>query len=331
MSDFILTIVIVNWNSKDMLRDCINSILKYNDMRLIRIVVVDNDSSDKSAEMINILFPFIMLINSGGNIGFARANNMALPHINSPYVLFLNPDTLVYEDTIGKMIQFMENHKEVGLAGCRMRYPEGRIDNLGTDGGAHTLALQWFTSPITELISIMFLTDKNILRFKKILPYHDPNKSGYVNKIMGTCMMIRKNVLDKIGGFDERFFMYGEDADLCKRISDAGWKLYYMSDAQIVHYCGGSSNKTIKEFPIITRCESIQKLIHKYYGKCGTILYRVVVFIGSIIRIMLLFIENVISLSILKKKKLYNNESIKKYYIMLKWTLFKINTRQSQL
>lgn len=321
MNDNAITIVIVNWNSKDMLKNCINSIIKHNNMELIRIVVVDNDSSDNTAEMVSNIFPFVIFINSGGNIGFARANNIALPYINTKFVLFLNPDTLVYENTINKMIHFMKDHDEVAIVSCKMKYPEGQLDNLGTDGGAHTLALQWFTSPLTEFISIMFLTDKNIQRFKNILPYHDPNKSGYVKKIMGTCMIIRKIVLDDIGGYDERFFMYGEDADLCKRITDRGWKLYYLSDAEIVHFCGGSSKKTIKEFPIVTMCESIRKLIEKYYGISGSILYRITIFTGSIFRIMLLYYVILISRLLSRNKNLNNNESIKKYTIMLKWSI----------
>jgi len=135
-------------------------------------------------------------------------------------------------------------------------------------------------------------------------------------------MMIRKYVLDNIGGFDERFFMYGEDADLCKRISDSGWKLYYMSDAEIIHLCGGSSKKTSKEFPVITMCESIHKFIDKYYGVCGRILYRLIIFVGANIRIILLYIKSVMSRLFSKNKHINNHESVKKYYIMLKWSLF---------
>ena len=127
---------------------------------------------------------------------------------------------------------------------------------------------------------------------------------------------------NNIGWFDERFFMYGEDSDLCKRITDEGWKLYYMSDAEIIHYCGGSSKKAIKEFPIITMCESIQKLIGKYYGTWGSIFYRITIFVGSIVRIIILFIVNVMSQLFLKNKNKNTYEKIKKYYIMLKWSIY---------
>lgn len=321
MINFDITIVIVNWNTKDMLMDCINSIVMYNNIDFIRIIVVDNDSSDESAEMVNSMFPFVKVINSGGNIGFAKANNIAISHIDTPFVLFLNPDTLVYSGTIEKMIQFIKTHNEIGLMSCKTKYPEGQSCNIGTDGEVQTLALQWFPTPLTELISILCLTDRNIQRFKKILPYHDPNKSGYVNKIMGTCMMVRKEVLDTIGGFDERFFMYGEDADFCKRISDNGWKLYYMSDVEIAHLCGGSSNNTTKEFSVITKCQSIQKLMEKYYGARGSMLYKLVIFLGSNVRIFGLYIHNITTRLFLKNKQYDNIESIKKYHIMRKWSI----------
>jgi hypothetical protein len=330
MNDINVTIVIVNWNSKDMLRDCLSSIIKHNNVDSIRIVVIDNDSSDSSAEMVKNSFPFVKIINSGGNIGFARANNIAIPHIETPFVLFLNPDTLVYDGTIDKMVQFMKNHNEVGAVSCKMKYLEGQSDKIGADGGAQTLALQWFPSPLTEFITILFLTDKNIQRFKKYLPYHDPNKSGYLNKLMGTCMMVRKKVMDDVGGFDERFFMYGEDADLSKRISDNGWKLYYMSEAEIVHLCGGTSNKSNKEFSIITMCESIQKLMGKYYGMPGKILYKLIVFIGSIFRICVLFVISIASRLFSRNKQSNSQESIKKYIIMLKWSLFNKNPQLSR-
>jgi GT2 family glycosyltransferase len=201
-------------------------------------------------------------------------------------------------------------------------YGPDQVETLGTDGGAHTLGLQWFPSPFTELLQMLLFSDKMIQRLKRYLPYKNPNESGYVSKLYGTCLMVRREVLEQIGYFDERFFMYGEDVDLCRRITDAGWKLYYMSEVKIAHLVAGASGNSTNQFSTLMKCESISKLMEKYYGKVGKLSYRIAIAIGSQVRLILLCaLKTLAFLRIVPAQKITFESSFRKYVAMMKWSL----------
>jgi GT2 family glycosyltransferase len=316
-----LTIIIVNWNTKDLLKDCLYSVKQNTGSQKVNIIVVDNSSRDGSRDMVKKSFPEVQLINSGSNIGFGRANNLGIPYADTPLVLFLNPDTLVMENTIQRMIDFMKTHPSVGASSCKMKYGPGQTQTVGTDGEAHTLGLQWFPNPFTEFVSLLFLSDKTIQKFKKYLPYKDPNQSGYVSKLYGTALMVRRDVLEQIGYFDERFFMYGEDVDLSMRIIKAGWEMYYLSEVEIVHLAGAASDIAKDDFAILMTCESISKLMQKYYGKIGKYLYRLVILGGAFIRLSALLVLKTVSLLSSMKTHIPYRSSYNKYMSMIKWSL----------
>ena len=307
-----LSIIIVNWNTKQLLRECLYSIKQNSNNQEIRLIVVDNASNDSSREMVQTLFPDVHLINSKANIGFARANNLGLSYADTSFILFLNPDTLVMPDTLTNMIEFMKNHPSVGVTSCKRK---------NVKGGIQTIGLQWFPSPFTELLSIFFLSEETLQRFRGYLPIKDPNKSDYVSVLYGTCLMMRKEVLEKVGHFDERFFMYSEDVDLSWRINGHGWKLYYLSEAEIIHHGGGASIKAGNHFSTIMKCESRAKLMHKYYGNRGRLLYELIIFMGSNFRLIILVILKLISPIYLVDRDNRYRESISKYIAMLKWSL----------
>jgi GT2 family glycosyltransferase len=262
--------------------------------------------------MLETLFPEVKLINSGRNIGFGKANNLAISLVQSEFVLFLNPDTLVRNEALRKMIEFMRKNPTVGGLGPKMVYPDGQVQNLG---------LQWFPSPRTELFNLLFLSEKSIHRIKNYLPYKDPEQSGCVRKIYGGAFLVRREVLNQVGGFDERFFMYGEDVDLCARIQEGGWKLYYLSEAEIVHLVGGAGENTTSQFSPLMKCESISKLMEKYYGRKGRILYGMSIFCGASFRLLALGLLWIVSL-ISSDKYLKNySQSLQKYVAMLEWSL----------
>lgn len=295
-----------------MLKDCLYSLKRNTDDQNVKIIVVDNSSKDGSREMTEKLFPGVHLINSGGNIGFGRAGNIAIPYADTPLVLFLNPDTVVLENTIQKMADFLEANPRVGATTCKMKY---------ADGVVHTLGLQWFPTPLNQLITLLFLTDKTEQIFRKLIPFHDPNESGYLSKLYGTCLMVKRDVLDQIGSFDERFFMYGEDVDLSRRIISAGWQLYYLSDAEIIHNVAGAVKNSSSQFATLMTCESISKLMQKYYGRGGRVLYTSAIFLGSSIRLFLLFLLKILSTLSLISQSMNYKQSFSKYVAMLKWSL----------
>jgi len=305
-----LSIIIVNWNTRDMLKDCLSSLRENAYCRNAQVIVVDNDSTDGSRQMTESVFPEVRVINSGGNIGFGRANNLALKNVNTDYILFLNPDTVVLENSIERMIDVMESSKSIGGVGCKMIFPTGETQPLG---------LQWFPSPFTELFSLLFISNKSLERLKGIIPYRDPEKDGYVMKLYGGCLLVRKAVLDRIGYFDEQFFMYGEDVDLSRRIMDGGWKLYYSSAAKIIHLCGGSSEKAPSDFSILMKCDSINKLMNKYYGIPGKYLYRIAVFSGACFRLLTLIIVRALYSS--QNQRGFYDRARHKYTAMIKWSL----------
>lgn len=307
-----VTIIIVNWNTREFLRNCLESIRRSAPGTRIQTIVVDNASKDDSLGMVRAEFPEVLAIQSGGNLGFARANNLALPHAQAPLVMFLNPDTEIEADPLNRMLRHMEKDPSVGALGCRIRNSNGSIQQLG---------LQWFPSPITELLKFLAVSDRTYARLRGIFPYHDPNESGYVQKLFGACLLVRKTVLDTVGSFDERFFMYCEDVDLCHRISQGGWKLYYLTDAEILHLGASSSSQAPGAFSVLMSCESFSKFMLKYHGRSGAFAFRLVALCGAFVRLSILFFLSFFKLACLCKGGEYLHASTGKYRIIAAWAV----------
>jgi GT2 family glycosyltransferase len=307
-----LSIIIVNWNTSGLLKNCLRSIQNYRGHLAVQTIVVDNNSSDDSREMVARCFPGVILVNSGGNLGFARANNMGLAHARAPLVLFLNPDTEIKAGTLDRMVQFMQNHPPVGALGCKIRNISGTIQRLG---------LQWFPSPFTELLKFIAVSDRTYERLPRFFPCHDPEKSGYVTKLFGACLLVRRPVLEQVGSFDEQFFMYCEDVDLCCRISRVGWKLFYLSEAEILHLGGGASSAAAGAFSVLMTCESFSKFMRKHYGIAGGAAYRVVAFAGAQFRLLVLGVLGIASLARKNAASSSIRPSIRKYLTITRWAL----------
>lgn len=221
-----LSIIIANFNSGEYLLRCLESLKKSKDEVSIDVFVVDNASSDESLKNVKNKFPEINYIENKENLGFGKANNIALKKVNTPYVLFLNPDTQVDRGTIPFLIKFMEEDKKIGAVTCKVVLEDGSLD-----WASHRA----FPNPLVALSYAL-----NIDRF-----YHktseDLTKVHEVDVISGAFFLTRKSILDKIGGFDEDYFMYGEDIDLCFRIKKAGYKIMFVPSVKIIHHKGISS------------------------------------------------------------------------------------------
>ena len=314
-----LSIIIVNWNTKDLLKECLYSLRQHCGGPGNEIIVVDNASGDGSADMLRNHFHEVRLIESGSNLGFGRANNLAIPYATGRYVLFLNPDTLMLKDTTEKMLKFMRDNPGVGALGCKMKSPP---DSPAPSAEAHSLGMQWLSlSLMKELFSFMFLTDGITRFFKNYLPCQDPMKSGYVVKLFGGCLMVRREVLESVGTFDERFFMYAEDSDLSRRIVNAGWKLHYMSEAEIIHIAGKASEKAGSSFPVMMKCESICKYMEKYYGTAGKSLYICTIFLRALITLGALMFLRATSFIIIPLRRLNYKHGFEKNLTLIKWSL----------
>ncbi|MFN3695625.1 MAG: glycosyltransferase family 2 protein, partial [Ignavibacterium sp.] len=183
-------------------------------------------------------FPDVKLIANEKNLGFGKANNIGLKEANGKYILLINPDTLVAEDTFTNLIEFFENHPDAGMVGCKILNPDGTLQ---------LACRRSFPGPwtsFTKVTGLSSLFPKSRLFAKYNLTYLDENQTYEVDAISGSFMMLRKEVYEKVGGFDEQFFMYGEDLDLCYRIQKAGYKIYYVHTTQIIHYKGESTKRS---------------------------------------------------------------------------------------
>ena len=226
----------------------------------VEIIVVDNHSKDASLQYLQPNFPEVKFIASQTNLGFAKACNSGLKCANGDLVLFLNPDTIIAEDCLSKCIAFFEEHPDCGAIGVKM-----------IDGSGNFLkeSKRSFPSPSTSLyklfgLSMLFPKSKIFGRYH--LGHLDKNVNHEVDVLAGAFMMVRKKVLDDVGGFDETFFMYGEDVDLSYRIQKAGYKNYYYAGTTIIHFKGESTRRgSLNYVKLFYNAMSI--FVHKHYGR----------------------------------------------------------------
>lgn len=233
-----LSLVIVNYNVQYFLENCLNSVVKATKGLSCEIFVVDNNSVDGSVEMVQEKFPEVKLIANKENMGFSKANNQAIKQASGEYILLLNPDTVVEENTFKTCIDFFDSHPHAGGVGVKMLDGKGRF-LPESKRGLPTPSVAFY-----KIFGLAQLFPKS----KRFSQYHlghlSKDKNHEVEILSGAFMMIRKSVLDQIGLLDENFFMYGEDIDLSFRITEAGYKNYYLADTSIIHYKGESTKKS---------------------------------------------------------------------------------------
>ena len=229
-----LSIIIVNWNTKDLLIQCLKSLEQTLQRLKMEVFVVDNGSVDGSVKSVREKFPGAIIIQNPMNLGFAKANNQAVSLSNGKYTLLLNPDTQEKEGAIETLRAFMDNHPEAGAAGAQL---------LNSDGSKQN-SIANFPSLATELLN------KSLLRwlFPKTFPGKERNISEpiEVDSIIGACMMVRREAMEQVGLLDEDYFLFLEETDWCYRMKKAGWKVYHVPQAEVYHFQGKSAEKDKK-------------------------------------------------------------------------------------
>lgn len=233
-----VSILIVNYNVKDYLIQCLRSIEASKGAVTYEVIVVDNASVDNSHAEVLPLFPSVKWIQMTENVGFGRANNIGLEHCDGRHVLFLNPDTIVAHDTIVTMVQFLDKHSDVGLAGCKVLNPDGSFQLACRRG----LPTPW--ASFCKLFGLQSLFPKSKLFARYNLTYLSTEATYPVDALIGAFMMGPRELIEKMGAFDPAFFMYGEDIDLCYRMSSAGHKVMYVHDTSIIHFKGESTRRS---------------------------------------------------------------------------------------
>lgn len=228
------SIIVVNWRVRDLLRACLQSVRDQAGLRMdqLELIVVDNDSRDGSVEMVSAEFPEVRLLANSDNPGFGKANNQAMPWCTGRYVVLLNPDTVLLDGAIKKMIDRMDDQRDVGVMGCRLLNADGSLQRW--TGGAFPRIL--------NLANHYMFMDQILPQSMRPMPLyldHDPTHDIDVDWVSGAFMILRANMLEgKL--FNPDFFMYGEDMELCHRLKLAGHRVVYSPAASIIHYQGAS-------------------------------------------------------------------------------------------
>jgi len=231
-----VSIVIVNWNTQDILRNCLQSIYEQAGGVHFEVIVIDNASTDGSAEMVRTKFPQVVLIENSENRGFAAANNQGLAIAGGRYVLLLNSDTVVLNSAISKIVSFADAHPEAAVVGCQVLNPDKTLQP----------ACFMFPSILNMLLSTSYLYKlfpKNKFFGREQMTWWDRNDIREVDVVTGCFMLARREAIDQVGMMDELFFMYGEETDWCYRFKQAGWKIVFAPVGQIVHLGGASSSR----------------------------------------------------------------------------------------
>lgn len=264
-----LAIIIVNYNTKEFLRKCLTSIAGNVRNVQYEVIVVDNNSSDKSCEMVRKEFPKIKLIANKENKGFSRANNQGIKiSEESRYILFLNPDTVIRKQTIEEMIGFMNVHRDAGASTCKLVVANGKIDDASHRG---------FPTPWNSLchfsgLSKMFPWSRVFAGYN--LGWMNLEKTHEIDALAGAFMLVRRSAGEEVKWWDEDYFFYGEDIDFCYMLKQKGWKIYYVPTASITHYKGVSGGIKAVSKEITTASEETKKRATKWRFRAMRIFYK---------------------------------------------------------
>ena len=260
---------------KDIL-NCISSLFANPPVRSFETIVVDNASSDGSTQEIRKQFPKVTCVANNQNYGFAGANNQGIKLAKGEYLLFLNPDTIVYSGSLDYLVTFMDNNKDVGACGPKLLNEDGSTQRSARKFPLYRGALYRFT------FLKYFKIFKNSYR-SWLMRDFDHKSQRDVDQLMGAALLVRKSIIDKIGGFDENFFMYYEEIDLCYRIKQYGWRIVFLPQACITHL-GGRSSQQIPAAKHIMMLRSLLKYFRKNHGIGITFLFNCVFKPGIILR-----------------------------------------------
>lgn len=270
-----VAISVASYNTKDLTSDCLKSILQKKWLSEVEVWVVDNASTDGSADYIKKNFPTVHLIENSENMGFAKAHNQIFKKMRASYYLVLNSDTLMEKGVIDRMITFMEQDQKIGVASCKI---VGFDDKLQPNGGDLPLGLVIFN----WLFNLESFGFKDNFHRNEVSYYQAPHPVGWVS---GNFMMIKRKVLDKIGGFNEKFFMYFEDAEFCFRACKSGFKVMINPDVSIKHLSGGSlDDPHLRQWA--GEYQGLVIFYSLHFGFLASLLVKLLIYISTILRIL---------------------------------------------
>ena len=276
-SNMDVSIIIVSWNTQAMLGRCIESICTNTKNITSEIIVVDNASSDGSAETVEKEFPQVKLIRNEENLGFAKANNIGIRESTGRYIYLVNSDVIVLDNCIDGLIKFMDKNPLVGMAGPRILNPD------------HTLqcSCRHFPSAwnnLCQVLGLNYVFPKSAFFSEPMMKYWPHDVERKVDVLSGCFWMVRREALDEVGLLDERFFFYGEDIDWCKRFHKAEWDVMFYPGAEAIHFGWASSNNAPIRFYIEMQKADLQYW-RKYHGNLGRLTYWIIILVRQLLRI----------------------------------------------
>ncbi|MFL6216335.1 MAG: glycosyltransferase family 2 protein [Blastocatellia bacterium] len=277
MSNPTLSIIIVNWNTRDITRDCLRSVSHYAGGLDYEVIVVDNASSDGSVEMIRAEFPGVRLIANDTNLGFGRANNQAMRVARGQFFFLLNSDTLIFDDAIQRLIKFIAADSRIGIAGCKLLFEDRTLQSSCSRFPSLRVTL------LEDLMLYKFLPRR--LQGELLLGGYWPHdRARDVDAVWGAAMMVRRQVFEQTGGFDERIFMYGEDLEWCMRVRDCGWRITFTPDAAIIHLNHKSSEKKYGDERIDLCHKRAYEIYRRRAGLAAMLLMMLIKTFGALVR-----------------------------------------------
>lgn len=281
-----LAIIIVSWNTRELLKKCLESIYKQEQSLSYQVVVVDNNSSDSSSQMVEELFPKAILIKNKENRGFSKANNQGIKALDSRYFFLLNPDTLVHPQSLKRLVSFLETHDEVCAAGPKLLNPDGTIQREGFYRKFPSLVqVALFYTPLRRLsIRMGWLVRKYWEDF-------DESKTSSVDQIPGAALCIRKESLEKVGLLEEKFLIWFEDVDWCYRAKKARCELMFVPESTITHYGGQSFKQWSEKGKMLQLFSSLYLFFRLHRGRIAAETARVIILLASFTSITINFLR----------------------------------------
>lgn len=249
-----ISVIIVNYNNSKLLEECLISLYSSTNKATLEVIVADNASTDDSVHMVKTLFPEVKVIENKQNLGFIKATNQGLRIYSGRYALLLNDDTVVKDGAIDKMLKFMNKNPKAGACGPKLLNKDGTIQRQGS-----LLGKRFWLAP-------------------------KPKEIGF---LVGACLMVRRETIDKVGILDENFFFYTDDLDWCKRIKKAGWKIYFLPEPEVIHYKGWSSTRVFNKRLFVEGFRGGLYFCRKHYGLIAYIIYRLFLLISAFLAAIL--------------------------------------------
>ena len=274
-----LSILIVNWRSKDYLRRCLVTVQATAQDLAGQIVVVDGGSFDGCGEMLAAEFPAVEFVQSRDNIGFGRSNNLGFQKVNQPVLLLLNPDTELKPGALARMLAVLQTQPDVGIVSPRL---------LNTDGSLQKSSVMAFPTPLNQALRSEFLMKalpkSRLWGAGEAYTAHEPVP---VEAVSGACMLMHTELFRRLGGFRPEYFMYAEDMDLCLRAHRLGLANYHVPDAEVIHHGGGSSRTQVSQFSTVMMRVANETYMRLNHGPLTAALYRGLQAVSAAVRLLL--------------------------------------------